>query len=71
MCVRTFSYFPKDAVLRVHLADNSTTEGRFVRKRRGYVHLQNGRIEANGKLHDVDGVVCVPIRNIKLVQVLG
>lgn len=66
-----FRLFPRDAVVRLHLIDDSTVEGRFLRKRRGFIHMTDGRIEADGKLRDAAGMLMVPRKLVKIVQVVG
>jgi hypothetical protein len=59
-------------VLRVHLIDNSSVEGTFLRSTRTYLHLQEGSIEGDGRLVRVSSErVLVPVRQVKLVEVMS
>jgi hypothetical protein len=64
-------YSPGD-VLLVHLSDNSTVKGSFVREGRTFLRLARHSIEGNGVLvASAAESVLVPRALVKLIEVVG
>jgi hypothetical protein len=58
-------------MVSVHLLDGSTVAGRVARCTRGYVHLVEHRVEANGVMHELASQrMLVPMDRVKLVEVV-
>ena len=53
MCVGVVNLFRRGSILRIHLLDDTSVEGVFVRRRGAYLVLSKGKIGAGGVFHEL------------------